>query len=289
MGRGFAKLVAPKASRRLVIPVTKLPNVKQEERKVWQQAAGGWLALQLEEHYKDRRPVWGPPRDVQKGWKPSSLGKACDRELVAEVLGYQERIPPKLRRIFDMGIDIEKRWLERFTKFGILLAAGTKVKRELEPRIIGKLDAKVRHPYETGRVILVEIKSINRDGFRQLPPVVMDPEENVRNLMKGSGYVGARVRQYMFQHQVYMVEDQVPEGLLLFDCKDNSEYADYAVSVDPELVAEQYARLILLTGYWSRAVVPPCSHSGLKEGICGYKAAEEVPVAELHRLSEAVI
>ena len=247
-----------------------------------------WLALALDDMHADRRPLWGEPR--AGAWHPSALGEPCDRLLVLSMLGYRgEAILPKLQRIFDAGNDIEARWLNRFTELGILLGSQVPVKRDIPPMISGKADALITHPYEMTRRLVVEIKSINSNGFRQLPPVSLDHEVNYHNLMALPTYIGNRIRKYMYQLQVYLVEGcgQATEGLLLFDNKDTQDFAEYSLLPNPELIAEKYANLIKLDGYRAMLTVPPCTCVSRDRGnvVCGYREAEVLPLTEVQSMT----
>ena len=250
----------------------------------FKRAAGGWLGVAIEQRYADRRPLFGDIRPISKGWTPNSMGKDCDRETILGVLGYQFRIESKLRRIFDMGNAIEAMWIKRFQEMGCYVDSGTRVTRAEAPTLSGKLDIRVRHPFEPGCLIIVEVKSINANGFRQLPAVTLDPEENFNALLRMTGSVGSRIRGYLVQLQSYLKEDGNPEGMLLFENKDNQEYADYFIVLNEEFIQEQYDRLNRLSEYRERLVVPACNCKG-KGDLCKIKQHEEI---ELEKFKEIV-
>lgn len=268
-----------KGMMRLAVPKPKKPAVLRHEGVM-----DSWIQLALQQHYVDRRPPWGTPRPVSKGWTPSALGEPNDRLLVAALLGYRgEPISERLQRIFDAGHDIESRWRTRFQDLGVLLGSGMWLPNTAGSplKFSGKIDLLVRHAYEPRRQFLVEVKSINPEGFRTLPRVEMSPEANFERLQTLQGMVGDRVRKYMCQFQVYLQELQMPEGILLFDNKGNQEYRDYYVKLQPEFVAGLYERLTRMQRYWERAVLPPWSGRQSSTFLATYRPDEEVPVAEV--------
>ena len=280
--KGLTKLVAKKPARRLIVPTTP-KNLKR--------ATGGWLGVSLEKNYQDHRPEWGDERPLAKGWTPHSMGVACDREAVLAALGYRgEGFSSQLFRIFEMGHDVEARWLTRFQRLGVLVSSGTTVTRSEAPILRGKIDAKVNHPFEPGHILVVEIKSINLDGFRSLPKVSLDPEENFQSLLAMQGKIGQRIHQYLVQHQSYLEMDGSNEGLLLFECKDNQDYKDFYVVYEEAYVMDQYARLNRLNGNRERRTVPACSCVAPSKGIfCRHRPVEEVTLDEIRQLSEVRI
>lgn len=249
-------------------------------KKIVVPSAESWLRLAMDKKYTDLRPMWSEPR--QGGWRPSGMGEPCDRKTILGMMGYRgDLISTKLKRIFDMGNDIEARWRRRFQELGILENANQKIFMEGPPPVSGEYDVVVRHPYERTRRLLGEIKSINLNGFKKLPPPTADPEINFAGLMEISGDVGARIRKYMMQFQTYLYMTKIPEGFLLFDCKNDSEFADYILDPKPEMVERELARLHRLDAYRPRLIVPPCTCVGSKSGLCIYHPTEEVDLETL--------
>ena len=258
---------------------------------VSQAATRSWLDMAREEKYVDTRPLWGPVRDLEKGWKPTAMGDPCDRKTILGVLGYRgELISVKLRRIFDMGRYVELMWQATFTDLGLLLAHNVRVKNN-GPIIIvsGEYDVLVRHPYDKDRRELGEIKSINDRGFKTLPAVSLDPEVNFDSLwnnVKDSG-IQARMRKYLYQVNTYFYETG-EEGFLLMDNKNNQDYADYKLVCNEEMVLKEYNRLNGLNNYWERQVAPSCSclSESDKGTFCRHRTEDEVELDELKQFTQ---
>ena len=93
MAKGMMKLVMPKAEPKG--PIKKLDISKPST--ILPGKWSSWLEAALRKRYVDTRPLWDVPRPVSKGWRPSDLGEANDRLLVAKLLGYRgEPISEKL-------------------------------------------------------------------------------------------------------------------------------------------------------------------------------------------------
>lgn len=291
---GLLKLATKAKANRVIIPPEKEPkrvlSTGATSKKATKLAAGGWLPIALDAHYRDGRPEWGKERPVDRGFTSHSMGQACDRESVLICLGYRgEHFTSQLMRIFEMGHDVEARWKKRFEKLGVLLSVDDVVSRKIDPVIPkGIIDCKVRHP--DGRTILVEIKSINRDGFRDLPKVSLDPHENFENLMAMQGKIGQRIHQYMVQVQSYLDMDSTEDALLLFECKDNNDVKDYNLVRNREFMNNVYERLKFLNLHRNARTVPPCTCVAPSKGaFCRHKSSEVVSIEEIHALSEVKI
>ncbi len=258
----------PSATKKVLAPVT--PN---------------WLQLSRDDKFTDHRPLWGEVRT--KGWMPSSMGDPCDRKTILGMFGYRgDPISVKLRRIFDMGKAIEKIWQAEFESMGILLGKNVRFAHPNNPVISGEYDVMVRHPYEPGRRMIGEIKSINDNGFKKLPPVSLNSADNIVALMSvKDGYVGARFRKYMYQLQAYLYfVEGVEEGFLLFDNKNSQDYKLYPVSLDPDIIVPETQRLVRLEEYRPKLVVPACTCDAKKSGLCTIHPDEDIPLDELKNL-----
>ncbi len=252
-----------------------------------------WIALEMQKNMTDNRPLWGDLRPVTKGWTPTKMGEPCGRVTILSVLGYRgDPISEGLRRIFDRGNSIETEWQTRFRNWGILIDSNIRIKTPPGKGIItvsGEYDIRVRHPYEAGRQMIGEIKSINDRGFGLLPAVTMDPEYNKTQLMQVSDRnVGPRLRKYVFQTMSYLYETGIREGFLLFDNKNTQAYADYYLELDEELVETEYTKLQKLESAWQQLVIPPCGCiEGAKKGpLCKIKVDEEIPYEEMKALAQ---
>ncbi len=250
-------------------------------------ANNGWLHTEIDRMREDKRPLWGDMKGAD--WHPHAMGEECDRKSILGMYGYRgDPISVKLSRIFDMGKAVEKIWQADFQRMGLLVMANRRRRTDGPPAINGELDAIIRHPYEAGRTILVEIKSINCSGFKTLPPLTLDPGMNYNNIMGSQGYIGTRIRGYMIQLQSYMMLFEQEEGMLLMDNKCNSEYNDYCIDYHPELVERNAARLTRLDEFRPRLIIPPCTCGGKHDGLCNYRTELDVPLADMKKIAGEV-
>lgn len=254
-------------------------------------AMSSWIAAALRESHNDDQPLWGDPRPVWKGFTPSALGEPNDRMLIAGYLGYRgEAISEKLQRIFDAGNDIEARWVKRFQRLGVMKSAGDWLPRpsRTDIRMAGKLDIIVEHSFEPGRQILIEVKSINDNGFRALPKPSPDPDVNYRALLGLGGNTGDRCRRYMAQLQIYLYETGMDDGVLLFDNKNTQEFADFSLVSNAHYIEIAYDRLRRLREYWERQEIPPWNGDRGRSVWATYRPQDAVPLAEFRELFEGM-
>lgn len=252
-----------------------------------------WMNLAFEEQFTDRTMLWKPVNT--KGWRPHSMGEPCDRISVLEMLGYRgSPIDLGLRRIFDMGHAVETQWRTYFSQMGLLINANVRVHRQADPVINGEYDVLIRHMSEEGRRFIGDIKSINTYGFSRLPVVTMDAQRNQEALMSLTGPLYSRVRKYVMQLQMYMRLAGVSEGFLLFSNKNDSDFADYYLVQDDEMVEAEFDRLRVRDGYRGRLAVPPCSCEKPPRKrpekpfeLCWHKTEEEVSLDDFKKLTTA--
>jgi hypothetical protein len=246
-----------------------------------------WLDIAFDEKYKDTRPLWGKIREVENGWTPSTMGNGCDRLTLLGPFGYRgDPIPPKLRRIFDRGKKIEEQWQQYFREMRLLLKANIRLRRDVAPIISGEYDVLVKHAYEP-RQLLGEIKSINGAGFKQLPAVTLDPQVNFEALTSGGGFIGDRLKKYMYQLQTYLYVTGIEEGFILFDNKDNQDYANFVIHRNPEFVEREFERLTRLNDYRERLVVARCTCDRRSGLACQVHPEEELELQEYKELFAA--
>jgi hypothetical protein len=268
-----AKTIAGVASKKIALPKGALGQT--------------WLRTGLTAMREDKRTMWG---DIRTTWRPSSMGEQCDRKSILSMYGYRgDPISHKLGRIFSMGNAVEDIWRADFQKMGVLVQANVRIQDPGPPAISGECDAILQHLYEPGRKLIAEIKSINCNGFKQLPPLTLDPEMNFQGLMNIGGSLNGRVRGYMIQLQNYMRLFKIHEGMLLFDCKCNSDYNDYGLVYHPELVEVNQNRLVRLDDYRGKLMVPPCTCAGKHDGLCIYRPEDTVSLEEMKIFTEDII
>ena len=244
-----------------------------------------WLDLALKNYYVDRRPLWGKPRPVEKGWTPSALGEPNDRLLVAGLLGYRgDPITEKLQRIFRMGNAVEDMWRERYEALGILESANKwlpKVKG-MPLTISGKYDMVIRHMYEPTRRFVVEVKSMAPEIYYMFPQPSMDPDKNYSDLTNLSGQAGDRARKYLAQLQVYLHVLGMAEGILLIEDKGHQTYKNYFVTHNPQFIDGLFEKLAgIQTEYWAKGLLPPWNGGKSNRSFFAqYKPDEVIPIEE---------
>lgn len=157
---------------------------------------------------------------------PSSIGR-CTREIVYKMLGYpQPPSDPKGLSIMENGNFFHARMEERFEKMGILVSPELPIV-DLELNVSGRTDAVIFNPnvndskYDdiitlhdadkkviwsgpNREVVLVELKSINQNGFKKV--VSKGPKEG-----------------HAEQLWLYMYLTGIKQGLLLYENKNDQE------------------------------------------------------------------
>ena len=241
--------------------------------------------VELDRHYMDRRPLWGKPRLVSKGWTPSMLGEPNDRKLVAQMLGFRGDVFPRiLKLIFEMGDDIEARWIKRFQALNMYVSSGKFIPGNVVDglKFSGKYDIIIRDPKNPVTQYVVEIKSISPNGFRQLPYPSHKPDSNYDELIGTKGEIGMRVRKYMHQLQTYLYGMNMDDGVLLFDNKGTQEYHLYHIRKNDDHIAAMRERLLRLqTDFWGKNLIPPWNGGKEKSFFATYKPTEAVPLIEM--------
>ena len=207
--------------------------------------------------------------------------------LVVGLLGYRgDPISPQLRLIFDAGNRVEDGWERRFRDTGVFISRGEWLPYQAppgEPVMRGRLDIIIERPSDKQR-FLVEVKSTNTDGYYRLPKIHSDPAVNLKRLMSMTGAMGDRVKKYVQQTLVYLHRTQMSDGYLLFDNKNNQQYALYHLRPDPEMVKQIYERLTRLAVYWRRNEVPPWNGGVSKHVLATHRPNEAVPIEEFKRM-----
>lgn len=167
-------------------------NKKQEPKE---ELLGQLLVKSIDKHL-----YVGPGEGRRGSFYPSSLGNPCDRALfIAFHIGMpSSEISPQLNRIFDHGNATQTRYRKYFSKMGYLVDEEVVVKNSLPP-ISGRADFLLNID---GPLYVVELKTINKDGFTALDGPKSD---------------------HATQLQIYLNMLSVPSGGVLYECKDNQE------------------------------------------------------------------
>lgn len=217
-----------------------------------------WLSAAIDRYYDRARPERWVHADPTI--HPSSLGSPCALEFELGLLGHRTKADGQGVRRMDNGTYVGKRWVETFTKMGILVSYEVPAK-DTNPLISGSIDVIVMNP-QNGEKSVGEIKSMNSNGFRTLPTISQDRKVNMRALWP-------KWRNYCLQLTTYMVIHKMP-AWFLFENKDNQEYKVFWVEPSDEMRAEVWdaskppsqAQQAFMDG---RLVAPPFER---KSGTC---------------------
>lgn len=191
-----------------------------------------WLASYVDDHLVKSRT----PR-VDPGWfHPSELSTPCDRRLAFSYLGIPKKESghtAKLLRIFHNGDWVHRRWQSYLRAFGLLI--GREVKFEVDnPPIRGSADAVIRHPV-SGNSSVVEIKSINSNGFSRLSTYRDD---------------------HFNQINIYMGALGIDEGHILYENKDTQDIKIFPVKHDKTRWEQVQFRLLKILRKMLKGEIP---------------------------------
>ena len=200
-----------------------------------------WLSRLVDRFFDKtaRRESWGK---ADPTIHPSGAGSPCERGIELGMLGHRTSIPGPSRRRMDNGTDMHERWGRYLKDMGILVAKEAPVKLA-DPIVSGRLDAVVQNP-ASGKRTLIELKSVNSHGFRQLPRSTSDKKNNMRAMYSwnqpwGRGYV----LQFTWYYQHGDTDGtKFNDAVFLFECKDTQEYKIIYVEPTEEMVLESRQR-----------------------------------------------
>lgn len=178
-------------------------------------------------------------RKQQIGWvHVSDVLQPCDRIVGARLLGYrlpEEKINPRVQRIFDNGHFMHMRWQNYFASLppSFNVQISSLVRRW---PIVGEADLAVQHDH-FGKVI-VELKSMNTQQFSALKAAQPDHRAQVNMYVGLGGYDHAQVwyenkdnqdikifwypfdtvNYYTVMDRVFSVVEQIQQGRLPDPC-----------------------------------------------------------------------
>jgi len=160
----------------------------------------------------------------------SELGYPCDRRVwySYHMPEKREAIPPRVKRIFDMGHMIEEYVLDLLKDAGIIVWGekpdGTQFGFK-DDEIRGHADGIVKGIPESDQPHLLEIKSMNKSNFAKCEKRGIESE----------------FYHYFIQMQIYMLKLELKNGLFISYCKDNSELYTERIKLD-KMKAEFYLK-----------------------------------------------
>lgn len=197
--------------------------------------------------------------------RPSQITE-CVRWLTADMLGIAPpmKVPPQLRKIFDNGNYVHKRYLKKYlVKMGIAAKVLNK-KTGIEDCFIemtiyddktwvkGAPDAVVVNP-EDGLPYIFELKSINDYGFKKL----VQPEE-------------AHILQV---HLYMMLLSEIPRAAVFYEDKDTQSTKEFIVLKDDNVIKYLQDRIALIQKYVleypETKMLPLCEFPDKKTCNCG--------------------
>jgi hypothetical protein len=202
-----------------------------------------WLTKAIEEWYRERgKAKWG---DIKYKISPSGAHSLCPREIQLKLLGYKSRFDGQQQRRMDNGTKYHERQEEVFIEMG--LAAIHEERFETDD-VSGKPDitiARVQVPvgahWDTDDLFMMELKSVNTNGWRKLPtPSALAPT-NMAALVKVRPDV---VLQWLLYDQLLLhgknekgeaLNLDIGKGFIFFECKDSQAYQYYYVVRDDAL------------------------------------------------------
>lgn len=199
-----------------------------------------WLGDRIEAYYQElTKAHWRKPKHLIS---PSMAWSECPREIQIRLLGYQPGFSPQTRRRMDNGTKVHERWEEVFRDMGIVI---------LEEDYLGGKDiggtpdvvvARVADlPPTPENLFLMELKSINTNGWRQLPWVTAKDgvyrgaafaPSNLAALAKAQP---RHITQWLAYDRLLAEKGHdIGQGFIFYECKDNQNYGYfYVVRDDP--------------------------------------------------------
>ncbi len=206
-----------------------------------------WLNRLIDQFF-DSKTTGESWRPASPAIHPSGAGGPCERDIEFGLLGHRTSFPGSARRRMDNGTAMHTRWEDYFKDMQILVSKETPVKLN-DPIVSGRLDAVVQNP-ATGKKLLIELKSVNSHGFRQLPRSSQDRKLNMRAMYSWNQPWG---RGYVFQFIWYFMHGgpggtKFEEAAFLFECKDTQEIKIIYVDPPDDMVAESRERPMLAQG-----------------------------------------
>jgi hypothetical protein len=210
--------------------------VKGLARLIQQLKADDWLGRLIDgfHEHAEAEKFLEPNLEIH----PSSAGSDCVRDIQLGMLGHRGPIPARNRRRMDNGTYAHMRWNAYLNDMGLLVAANVR-KVETVPFLwSGELDVLVENP-ATGSHHIGEIKTMNGQRWRRVPPQVPDRFEMTRILLRYE-------RKYVFQLAQYFEKFRYSHALdrecfYLFENTDTQEFKVRYVAFDDDVIAMAFA------------------------------------------------
>ncbi len=200
-----------------------------------------WLRKLMDEAIERGQPLWREPVDNFRG---SASGDACGRSMAMGILGHNVPKQARVLRIFRVGNLVEQKIVEAAVK-GNLFVKGSdqlegKIWDDVAPPlyapIVSHVDMITTHPTLKGDY-LIEIKSMNTNGFRRLP------KEHLPTLA-GDSPLFAQYEGYVTQWNTYAWSPEIDlkEGCLLIEDKNDQTQKYFWLIRDETLLKATLAK-----------------------------------------------
>ena len=191
-----------------------------------------WLEGAIDAYLEGKSDTGQEPSLIHASWLLGDVDVVFRR-----LLGLDEGRPPgaRLRRMFDDGLDVQRRYIRYFREMGILdepegwnEEKGIRVV-DLEYGIVGHIDCRIRDP--EGLVVPVELKAYAGELFKK--------------------YRNRPRLEHYHQLQMYIYLDNAPYGYLLPENKNNQEINPVKVLRDEIMISTALAKAVAV---WNKVI-----------------------------------
>ena len=198
-----------------------------------------WLGPAIDAHYQELcKPSW---RKVKHLISPSGCWNVCPRAIQFRQLGYGPRFSAQSRRRMDNGTAVHERWEGIFSEMGLVV---------MEEQYMagadfgGTPDNLLHKPGDDDNKLLAEIKSINSNGWRNLPWA-----GQVKGVYRGAGFAPTNmaalakiqprhIAQWLAYDRILLENGyDIGKGVIFYENKDNQQYGYFFVVRDDPLFA----------------------------------------------------
>ena len=202
-----------------------------------------WLRIGCDMALEGEQPLWVDP---VRHFRGSAAGDPCLRQLVLGAMGHEMPIEARKRRMFNVGLLIEREAVRTARNAGFLVAPlGEDDQPEviyLDPPVVGHIDMICRSP--SGAMVPVEVKSINGGLFRKLPKEHGPVPAGESPLLKAHA-------RYVRQLNTYICapNHDFGEGCMMFESKETHKQKFFWLRRDDEMATQMLDRLRPAAGY----------------------------------------
>jgi len=184
-----------------------------------------WLTIAVDNYLADVKDSGQPgPRLIHASWLSGE-----PVEIYKRLLGLDEHKPPSpgLRRKFDDGLDMQRRWLNYFRRMGILVDPRNPEDDDVgvefvdqEYGIVGHMDCTIRTPQS--EIVPVELKAMNSELYK---------------VHKFAPKRGHTHQLQMYIHAMRLIYEVEPTwGYLLMESKDTQDFTPRRLNRKQEII-----------------------------------------------------